>query len=370
MVATAEVKRYPETIIFDYIQPGVKDFELELIPGESIGGVPLQIIEPHPALILNGYENDKARQETLQWVGRLIQRYQQGEHDEAYNGFCERSDLLRYLADPQSVTTYRAMVAVNTGMSPDDILKQQEYIGIGGGRLWTPDFSQHNSPDAPFLYLPLAEALRTRAAVVRQLMLDAIREASQEGKGVSLTSLACGASQSPLEAIYLASQENIFIPMNALLVDTDQQALAFAEEMARRLEFDIQTINEDVLKDDWKKAVSKCNNERRIVEVVGLTDYLSQNLIGRVLKRIYDDVLNKGDGIVTAHIGPGEDGYLKNLFNLIRWKYPGSKKDKGYMNFRSGQEFIEIIQEALPAATLNAIQDPHGIFTIVQITKT
>lgn len=196
-----------------------------------------------------------------------------------------------------------------------------------------------------------AQAVRNRYRLVRQFIVEAMRDSAEEtGKNrFTLLSIAAGAAQAAIEAAVDLREEGIFL--HCILTDLDEDALKDAERVARengvmdRIETHVLPIS---------RAVRQFGEQADVVDLVGFLDYQSDSRVIRYLQLIHK-IVRSGTYFMTGHIHQNIE--MMWLWFVLCWP----------MKYRSRGKFERLVQQS--SWTYELCTEPHGIHSIVFARK-
>jgi len=173
-----------------------------------------------------------------------------------------------------------------------------------------------------------AQAVRNRLKLAKQEIEQAILRFS-DCQEVRILSLAAGSAQSVIEVMAELKMKGILV--RALLLDIDQTALNYAEQLAKSHDVSdqIKTVKMSIAQ---VNRVSK-DFQPQIIEMVGLLDYIPQNMAIKLVRKIRESLTDKGI-FLTCNIAPNLE------MHFLRWVINWS------MIYRTADEVTEIITGA------------------------
>lgn len=194
-----------------------------------------------------------------------------------------------------------------------------------------------------------AQAVRNRLKIVTREVEAALRGFEYSGKRVDILSIAAGSARSVLEAMKKVDT----VDSRAVLVDISRDALSHSMQVAEQLGvmdrcstrrgniFGMESIKEMPYPD--------------IVEMVGLLDYLDDETIIELFKKIRE-WLPEGGVFLTGHIRPNpEQHFLKWVIN---WE----------MRYRDAHDLHRLLSTA-GFEDRRIILEPHGIHMVAVCRK-
>lgn len=167
--------------------------------------------------------------------------------------------------------------------------------------------------DRWFLGIPASRAVKNRRKLLRDIIVDTAQTC--HGRPAAITSLACG----PAREIFDVFGEPDHPDIIATCVDIDDQALTYAERVARsigvagRVEF----LQANVVKVALGRHVLELGDQD-LVYSIGLIDYLADHLVVRLLDWIYHRLRPGGTAIVGNFDVDNPDRAFMD--HLLDWK--------------------------------------------------
>lgn len=193
-----------------------------------------------------------------------------------------------------------------------------------------------------------AQAVRNRLKIARHELIVAIEERARSNQPVRILSLAAGTAQGVIEAAARCRVRGIRTEI--LLIDADDSALAHARALAAAHGIgECVTANRgDVLRFDKNGALGGFRPD--IVEMMGLIDYLSDEMIVLLIKRIRR-LLTPGGIFFTCHIHHNAEAYF--LRHAVNWQ----------MRYRSVGQLRALVEKG-GFAQPRLLTERHRIHTI------
>lgn len=151
-----------------------------------------------------------------------------------------------------------------------------------------------------------AQAVRNRLKLAKQEICNAVLRFSDQEE-VRLLSLAAGSAQGVIETI--AELKSRGMRVRALLLDIDNSALAYAQELAQRhgVSERVEAINARV---SQVTTVSQ-SFRPQIIEMLGLLDYIGQEKAVRLVKEIRSALAPSGVFLTCNVRSNAERHFLK-----------------------------------------------------------
>lgn len=193
-----------------------------------------------------------------------------------------------------------------------------------------------------------AQAVRNRLKIARHELIIAIEDRARVEQPVRILSLAAGTAQGVIEAAGRCRLRGIRTEI--LLIDADESALEHARTLAAKHGIGecVTAKKGDVLRFDKNGALGGFRPD--IVEMMGLIDYLNDEMIVLLIKRIRR-LLKPGGIFFTCHIHRNAEAYF--LRHAVNWE----------MLYRSvGQ--LRALVESGGFARPRLLTEPHSIHTI------
>jgi len=206
-------------------------------------------------------------------------------------------------------------------------------------------FAVLRAADKWWMTIRNAQAVRNRLKIAKEEFAAAIKGMASPDRTICILSLASGTAQGIIEVMQECKREGINV--TAVLVDHDETALQYARELARKngVEGQIETKQYNVLFFD---RVS--NVQPDIVEMMGIVDYLTDQLAITLFKKVWRSL--KPNGFLFAcHVHPNSESYF--LRHVINWA----------MTYRTKHEFENLLI-AGKFSNPRLITEPHGIHSV------
>jgi SAM-dependent methyltransferase len=172
-----------------------------------------------------------------------------------------------------------------------------------------------------------AQAARNRLRLVTQVLLLEVAGQRVRHKSVRILSLAAGSGRGVIEVMRQAKTRGIRV--EALLVDLDPYALAYAQMLARRA-----GVNEQLsvcFGDVWDFPRLVGTYHAHIVEMIGLCEYLDDDETRQLFRMVREHLSPDGCFITSQNAG-GEGFFLRNVAN---W----------HMRFRQAEHLKDLLTE-------------------------
>lgn len=214
-------------------------------------------------------------------------------------------------------------------------LKKRQALGQVG---WIDTFWQE--------LLDNTRSIRNRLLMVKEELTALILAESLHGTPVHILSIGSGSARPVLEAIALLQETP---KTRLLLVDTDETALMFSERLAQELK-----INHTQHKTgNFLRVARDCTSFKpRIVEMVGLLDYLTNRQCIYILREVRKTLV-PGGYLITGNISPNLEAPF--VTKGINWP----------MIYRAPEELRELLVWAgFGAQHIRIIQEPLEIHTL------
>jgi SAM-dependent methyltransferase len=200
--------------------------------------------------------------------------------------------------------------------------------------------------------------IRTRAAVMTWLLGDM----AAGSRRLTWVSLACGAAVPVLDALSTLGSD-----ARLTLVDLDDDALAFADVLARRQglvpEYDFQTVRMDLRRHfiAADSGVAKLGEgEADVVDALGITEYIDARHAAPFLRNAHR-LLRPGGRLITSNMLAS-----RPQAHINRWAVGWRPEVK----MRSLDEIAQIICAAgIDAADVTYYLPEDGVYCVVEITR-
>jgi SAM-dependent methyltransferase len=173
-----------------------------------------------------------------------------------------------------------------------------------------------------------AQAVRNRFRLVKIELKDTLARFKNEGE-VRLMSLACGSAQAVIDVVSELKNEGIKVKL--LLIDKDDKALIHAKKLAleRGVVGQVDVLRANILK---VRMISETFRPH-VIEMLGLLDYLHDNMAVSFISRIRDQ-LPKGGYFFTCNIRPNPEMHF--IKHVVNWP----------MIYRTSRELSAIVTAA------------------------
>ena len=194
----------------------------------------------------------------------------------------------------------------------------------------------------------LCMAMRALRAEIIMMHRDGLVAA---GEPVRILSLAAGSARGVIGVT--KEMKDLGFPTRVFLIDTDPEALAFAHRLAADygISDEVSGAVEDVI--NFRFAIRTFKPD--IVEMMGLTDYLSDQLAIKLFKMIR--IALKPDGFFfTSNVHPNSERYF--LKHVVNWD----------MNYRTKDQLASLFVKAGFSAP-KVVSEPHGIQSFAYAQK-
>lgn len=196
--------------------------------------------------------------------------------------------------------------------------------------------------------------LRTRARIMGNMLLNAAERSDQQE--LVCVSLGCGAAVPNIDAT-VKIRETLGKDIKWDLYDTDEDALAFARELAADEGIE---LDEDSMKPrSYFRAFSLEKESVDVVDVLGLWEYLTDDQCVKLLKKSYD--LLKPGGVFIASNMLTSRRQLEFNQRAVGWPdiYP-----------RSIEQLLAIVERAgIPTELLTITTAQDGVYGVMEIKK-
>lgn len=180
---------------------------------------------------------------------------------------------------------------------------------------------------------------------------------SEKTNGIRWASIACGTGQPTFDASSIFTH-----PTHYLLIDTDENALAFAEKLSKsynieKSQLTVRNLNvikqRDDLADELQLFAPDC------IDAMGLLEYLTDEDAVNLLQHLYQQLPKGGLLVFTnmLHSHPHLDVHKRALC------WPG-------VNVRAEKEVLALLKKAgVPAATTTVLLPDDGVYGVYGVQK-
>jgi hypothetical protein len=199
-----------------------------------------------------------------------------------------------------------------------------------------------------YMHIRNAQAPRNRLRMAMQGLREAIVAMHDEGlvprgEPVRILSLAAGSAQGVITV--MREMKDRGIPVESFLIDTDPEALSYARRLAIKHDVSeaVFCAIEDVV--NFRSVIRTFKPD--IVEMMGLTDYLSDELAVRIFKMIRI-ALRPGGFFFTSNVHPNSERYF--LKHVVNWD----------MIYRTKGELADLLVKA-NFLSPKIVTEPHEI---------
>ncbi len=178
-------------------------------------------------------------------------------------------------------------------------------------------------------------AVRNRLKLVKKIFTETLtKEMNNDIKSLfCIFILGCGSSRAIIETLHnLRSSGFNLNTLNVKLLDKDPEALALSQEIISRhnIEKKYFSFIEDKIK-NFEKHLDI--NSVKVIEMVGVTDYLDDDDAVEIFKKIYKTLSLRGI-FITANIKVNKE--IKFVTNVVKWK----------MVYREPKDLIRLLSAA------------------------
>lgn len=195
-------------------------------------------------------------------------------------------------------------------------------------------------------------ALRNRLKLFKKILEKQITDRAATEAGVRVLSLGSGSARGVVESIAKMKTSNI--PVKALLVDKDIDAIEYSKQLSKR--FDVHdSINQ------FHGCIEQSYHEIRefnpnIIEMVGILDYFKDERVKRVLDNLFD-MMEVGSTLITANINKNlEERFIART---VKWK----------MVHRHPREFYRVLAQTKFKGNFDIIYEPLMVHGVAVLTK-
>lgn len=208
---------------------------------------------------------------------------------------------------------------------------------------------------------PLAQQHRNKVACQAQMMLECIQTKSAAKSKAHILSLACGGCPD-VRSIQHSIQTEDF---HFTFFDQDVDALTFTKSSLQSLidKGKCRFVEGNVLRIHRKGNVAVCPPQESegydLVVAGGVFDYLSDKMIERLLRHVWQNLLASGGTVFFTNICPGHNNLL-NIKQMFNWS----------LLERNERQLMCICQNAgIPESFVSTRRDETGLAIMVSITK-
>lgn len=204
--------------------------------------------------------------------------------------------------------------------------------------------------------------IRTRAKIMQSIVVDTFKDRTS----VHWVSLASGAAVPVIDARVQLMKAGVAVDMT--LVDIDEEALAFAETLANRAEFQPKLMRKNLFRnlaglrrhDDMVPLVDEIEaSSADMVDALGIFEYIDDQRAPAFLNKAYK-MVNEGGLLVIANM-------LSN-----RQQLDFNQRGIGWPRIipRSFEEIQQLIKDAdIEPENVTFSTPEDGIYTVVEIRK-
>jgi 1-acyl-sn-glycerol-3-phosphate acyltransferase len=201
------------------------------------------------------------------------------------------------------------------------------------------------------------KALRNRLKIVKKLLKESLLEIQSRDE-IKILSLGGGSLRSVLSAISEISNPKLTAKIEIISVDNDARSAELIEKVKKELGLEnikIKILNVDSF--DFLKNIEKYTQTKfDIVEVIGLIDYLKEDIVINKLNLIYN-IMKDRSFLIFSNIAPNkETKFLEN----INWPR---------LYYRNVIDLVYILKKTTFKKATKIIEEPLGIHNIVCIKK-
>jgi SAM-dependent methyltransferase len=159
--------------------------------------------------------------------------------------------------------------------------------------------------DRCFLELPPPRAARNRRTILSKEIMAAVERAKAKNRPARIASLACGPAREMFDVFEQLPDPNL---MQCTLVDMDQQALNFVEQLRdeRGLADNVRLVKENLIFMAARRS-KMAVEDQDLIYSVGLIDYFTDQFVIRLIDYIYD-LLEPGGRVILGNFHPRNPG--------------------------------------------------------------
>jgi 1-acyl-sn-glycerol-3-phosphate acyltransferase len=201
------------------------------------------------------------------------------------------------------------------------------------------------------------KALRNRLKIVKKLLKESLLE-MQSRDEIKILSLGGGSLRSVLSAISETNNPKLVSKIEIVSIDNDLRSAELVEKVKKEVGLEnikIKILNIDSL--DFLKNIEKYGEQKfDIVEVIGLIDYLKEDIVINKLNLIYNIMKDKGF-LILSNIAPNSEAkFLEN----INWPH---------LYYRNVVDLVYILKKTSFKKATKIIEEPIGFHNIIYIDK-
>jgi SAM-dependent methyltransferase len=199
------------------------------------------------------------------------------------------------------------------------------------------------------------KALRNRLKIVKKLLKESLLEIQSKNE-IKILSLGGGSLRSVLSAIAEINNPKLVNKIEIVSVDRDLRSEELIEKVKKELGLEnirIKILSIDSL--EFLKNIEK-NTQTKfdIVEVIGLIDYLKEDIVIKKLNLIYNIMKDKGF-LILSNIAPNNEAkFIEN----INWPH---------LYYRNVVDLMYILKKTPFKKASKIIEEPLRIHNIVYI---
>lgn len=194
-----------------------------------------------------------------------------------------------------------------------------------------------------------AQAVRNRLRAVKEELERAISRKCQSGaRNIHILSIGSGSARGVIEMLAISNKN-----VTATLVDISRSALRYSVRLAENLgvEDRIETCRSEI-----SQFLTETDRRFDIIEMVGLAEYLEEEVLISLLEKIWK-VLLPGGVLIFSQIAPNRE--MEFISVIVGWM----------MIYRSREEIKKILDRT-PFTGLDCRSTPLGIHHLYIVTKT
>jgi 1-acyl-sn-glycerol-3-phosphate acyltransferase len=201
------------------------------------------------------------------------------------------------------------------------------------------------------------KALRNRLKIVKKLLKESLLEIQSKNE-IKILSLGGGSLRSVLSAIAEINNPKLVNKVEIVSVDRDLRSEELIEKVKKELGLEnikIKILSIESL--EFLKSIEKNTPTKfDIVEVIGLIDYLKEDIVIKKLNLIYNIMKDKSF-LILSNIAPNNEAkFLEN----INWPH---------LYYRNVVDLVYILKKTPFKKATKIIEEPIGFHNIIYYVK-
>jgi 1-acyl-sn-glycerol-3-phosphate acyltransferase len=201
------------------------------------------------------------------------------------------------------------------------------------------------------------KALRNRLKIIKKLLKESLLEIQSRDE-IKILSLGGGSLRSILSAMSETNNQQLLNKIEIIIVDNDVKSAELVEKIKKELGLEnirIKILNVDSF--DFLKNTEKYTQTKfDIIEVIGLIDYLEEDIVIKKLNLIYNLMKDKSF-LVFSNIAPNNESKFLGNINWPRLYY------------RNVVDLVYILKKTTFKKGSKILEEPLGFHNIVYIDK-